>query len=307
MSYPDRLRSLPVGNASTREYSWKEACDLVRDMWARLDPAYATMFDDAIASGHVFTGSRRSAACWWAPGQPPFLELNFGGTFRDVVRLAHEYGHYIAARLIFAHQNGLNDNPSVPMCEIPSVVVEQLLIQALDGEAGQADEERLSSLIEQLDRLAGAVFRQTAGTLVELDLYAARRQDGAVSMDRANAIFLARIRDQLMGESVTFENNAELSWMLWPHLMMGFYMPGYIVGSAVATVLTQRVGANPGYIKVVEDLMAVGSSESLEDALQAIGIDIASTQFWDDVLAHGWYDKLRELEALLTRLGYHEG
>jgi oligoendopeptidase F len=200
-------------------------------------------------------------------------------------------------------RDGLSNNPPRPQAEIASTVVEQVVAALLQPEAGLSDQERLTLLMGRMDLVAGSFFRQAAGSLYERALYEMRAEEGGLSILGLNQLFLEHIGAYL-GRAVVFDDGAEMSWALWPHLLSGFSNLAYVLAAPVAGELRRRVTADPSYIEKIVTLMAAGSGRSLKELLLTeYNIDLSSADFWRRAIEE-WDETIEELSELMDRLGY---
>ena len=119
----------------------------VRDIFARLDPSLAKLFEAVRDRGNLDLESRKGKA----PGgyqstldaqRVPFIFMNAAGLQRDVVTLLHEGGH--AFHAIFGRNDPLLPYRQAPMefCEVASMGMEALGSVHLDVFYGKSDAER---------------------------------------------------------------------------------------------------------------------------------------------------------------------
>ena len=79
------------------QISWDEAIAVVLDAFDGVHPSFGEAARRLIDAGHVDACARRGKAIGpftkEVPGDSPYISVNFSGTFRNVLTLAHELGH----------------------------------------------------------------------------------------------------------------------------------------------------------------------------------------------------------------------
>ena len=133
-------RNAPLPDEDAREIPWNEARDTVLAAYERFSPEMSALgrrfFDNPWIDAGVRPGKSPGAfAHPTVPSAHPYLLLNYQGTPRDVMTLAHELGHGVH-QLLAAGQGALMADTPLTLAETASVFGEQLTFRAmLDAES----------------------------------------------------------------------------------------------------------------------------------------------------------------------------
>jgi len=283
----DRLKNsdlyAPIGTES-EEIPFSEARSLVLDAFGKFSERFGNIAEEFFTKrwidAEVRPGKRSGAFCASvSPNHHPYVLCSYTGTGRDVSTIAHELGHGIHYQLSRCQRLVNHDAPLV-LAETASVFAEIMLTRHLlarsDGPAS-----RRSLLCDLLDDIYGTVFRQTALTRFEMAGHEKRR-DGQLTADDLCELWLQE-QKKLFGESVEMIPSYRWGWTYISHFIHSrFYCYSYSFGELLTLALFQRYldeGETfvPGYIRLLES----GGSQSPDQALSRIGIDINQPEFWD--------------------------
>lgn len=287
-------------------FSFEQTSNMIRDMLAKLHPDFVVEFDRALADGHIDVfprlGKRGGAACWHQLiGHPTYLMLNHTGSLDDVQTGAHEFGHYL--NNLHMQSGGLCDSltfgATTPMAEVASMFFEKYILDAVLKQAN--DEERLAILVGYLQDEVASIFRQSAATLFEQELYAKIEANGYLSYQEIGQLFNEHMSAYL-GPRASMAGDAHLGWVYWGHFRAEFYNYGYVFAMLVAKALQTRVDADPQYIDEFRRLLSTGMSRTSRDLLQSMGLDVSNESVWLMGL-NQLSDVLEETKQLAKKLG----
>ncbi len=299
----DRLydydRYAPVPGLSEKTYSWKEACTLVLETFRNFSPEFADtaalFFENNWIHAPVQPGKRGGAfAHPTIPSCHPYILVNFTGSQRDVLTLAHELGHGIHQYLA-REQGQFNADTPLTMAEVASVFGEMLVLDTLVQRTADK-KERLALICSWLENSFATIFRQISMHLFEDGLHRARPTRGELSVEEISDIWF-ETQEKMFRDSVVLEERYRLWWSYIPHFI---HSPGYVYAYAFAnlTVLAlynryRHLGAEftTGY----RNLLASGGSRSPYELLQPLAVDLHDPGFF-----------LQGLDALEELLGQAE-
>jgi oligoendopeptidase F len=246
------------------------------------------------------TGGAFSSAT--VPDAHPYILLNYTGTLRDVMTLAHEMGHGIHQYLA-RPQGYLQQSTPLTLAETASVFGEMVTFRRLMAEHSDPAVQ-LSLLCGKLEDLFATVFRQAAMTRFEQALHASRRAHGELAPDAIGELWM-------QANAAMFSGSVELTadyrhwWGYISHFVhTPFYCYAYSFGELLVLALFQqfeRQGAErfvPAYLRLLE----AGGSQSPAALLQPLGVDLNDPRFWDHglELVDQW---VAQAESLAARLG----
>jgi oligoendopeptidase F len=289
----ERLRrydiNAPVIEAD-RQYSFKEAVDLVLSSFYQFDPAVAEQAELVFTEGHIDSevrkGKRAGAFCsTLTPDLTPWVLQSFRGRPEDVSTMAHELGHAVHS-LLANHHSALSQHASLPLAETASTFGEMIVLDRLLSDSSDP-QLKVDLLFRNMDRNYSAIMRQAFFAIFERDAHA-RFREGA-TIDEISALYGANLSEQF-GESVEIGDEFHLEWLTIPHFFRyPFYVYAYTFGQLLVLALYQQYLADaedfkPRYLAI----LASGGSDAPLDILDRVGIDVRAAGFWQggfDVLA----------------------
>ena len=266
-------------------YVWEQARDIVLAAFENFTPQMKTVakrfFDENWIHAPVLPNKRGGAfAASTVASANPYVFLNYLGDTRDVTTLAHELGHGIHMYLSGAENGLFALYTPLTTAEMASTFAEMLVFQ--DLMAAEADDEvKLSMLTEKIEDTFATVFRQISMNRFEDKMHSARRQEGELTAERFNELWLETQRD-MFGDSVAITEEYGCWWSYVPHFL---HTPGYVYAYSFGELLVlalyrlyQEEGESfvPKYI----DLLAAGDSDYPDRLLARVGVDINDPDFW---------------------------
>lgn len=287
-------------------YNWEAARDIVLDAFGNfsreMQEVAQRFFDGGWIHAPVLPNKRGGAfAASTVASANPFVFLNYLGDARDVTTLAHELGHGIHMYLSGKEKGLFALYTPLTTAEMASTFAEMLVFQ--DLMAAEDDPEiKLSMLVEKIEDTFATVFRQISMNRFEDKMHNARRDEGELTAQRFNAMWLETQRD-MFGDSLTITDEYGSWWSYVPHFL---HTPGYVYAYSFGELLVlalyklyQEAGADfvPRYL----DLLAAGDSDYPDRLLAQVGVDINDPRFWQkgiDVIAE-WIDQSQTLARQL--------
>lgn len=298
----DRYAVLP--SAETR-YTWDAARQIVLDAFGAFAPRMADVarqfFDQNWIHAPVVPNKTGGAFSHpTVPSAHPFILLNYTGTVRDVMTLAHELGHGVHQYLSRPH-GFFGAYTPLTTAEMASVFGEMLVFN--DLMARESDPSaRLAMLASKIEDTFATVFRQISMNRFEDAIHTARRQEGELSVERFNEFWLQTQR-AMFGQSLTLREDYGIWWSYIPHFIR---TPGYVYAYAFGELLVlalfsqyKQEGAAfaPRYLEVLSS----GGSDSPERILAKVGVDLTDPNFWQQGLQI-IDDMVSDLEALTVQV-----
>jgi oligoendopeptidase F len=286
--------------------SFDEARALVLDAYRDFSPRMAdvarSFFERRWIDAELRPGKRGGAfSASTVPSVHPYVLLNYTGTLRDVMTLAHELGHGVHQYL--SRPRGLfeMDTP-LTTAETASVFGEMLTFRRLLRDEPDPS-VRLGLLCGKLEDAFATVFRQVVMTRFEEKLHAARRGEGELEIARIGELWMDANRP-MFGDAVVLRDDYAWWWLYIPHFVHSpFYCYAYAFGELLVLALVQRYDEEgaafaPRYLAMLE----AGGSQSPRDVVALTGLDIADPRFWEGglVLLEGM---VAEAEALAAKAG----
>lgn len=274
-------RNLDYGEIEVK-YEFPEAYKIVEDVFASVDDEFVEIYRSMFANGQVdvfpVNGKYHGAFCTTGLHRHKnYILLNYGGKISDITTIAHEFGHAINYQLTKEHQNALNYGVPTSAAEVASTFFEDFALEHLINQMD--DKNKLIILMNKLNDDISTIIRQIACYNFETDMHQAFRKEGYLSADRMAEIFTKNMV-AYMGDAVEQDPGSENWWIGWPHIRNNFYVYSYAFGLLVSKALQAKVKEDRSYISSVKQFLSTGTSMSVKDTFNAIGIDISKKDLW---------------------------
>jgi oligoendopeptidase F len=290
----DRYAPLP---AATGDYQWEQARQMVLDAYRSFHPQMSEI------AGQFFTKSWIDAAerpgkrggaysASTVPSVHPYVFMNYTGSARDVMTLAHELGHGVH-QYLSREQGMLQAHTPLTTAEMASVFGEMLVFTDLMQKESDP-KVRLAMLAHKIEDTFATVFRQISMNRFEHGLHTARRDEGELNSDRISEIWMETQR-AMFGDSVEMTDNYAIWWSYIPHFL---HTPGYVYAYAFGQLLVMALFARyrqegssfaPRYLEVLRS----GGSNWPETTLAPMGVDLTDPTFWNE--------GVREIEMMVAQ------
>jgi oligoendopeptidase F len=314
-------RNAPMPFADTTRTPFDEAASIVTDSYRSFSPTLTslvqTFFTErridvpvakekrsgAFNSSHVLPGGKAVS----------FTLLNYLGSNRDVMTLAHELGHGVHGILAGEAQGPLMFHAPIAYCETASVFGEMTTFTFLKERLLRAGEKTslLALIMSKIDDTINTVVRQIGFSNFERRLhgmdesYTTWSEPKKHSVEELDAIWVRTARELYGGEGeiFTYENTEHL-WAYIPH----FHSPFYVYGYAFGELLTQSLFAQRGRLgdkfePLYLDLLRSGATKDVVELLEPFGLDARKEAFWNDGITVSLGALIEEAEQLSREMG----
>jgi oligoendopeptidase F len=294
----------PVG--SDRRVEWTEAVEMVDDSLSEFDPRLGEIFRTCLGRGHVDAeprpGKVGGAYCNSVSKTVlPFVLLNRTDQLRDVVTLAHEFGHAVHGTLALERQTYRSYHTGLALAEVPSTFAQLLAVERLiDREEDPATRAML--LADRAEGAMASIFRQTMMARFEQRAYAARGEGKGLTRDRLAEMWIEE-NGRYYAESIELPDGYRLGWTYIPHFIhVRFYTYAYAFAHLVAFSLAARYREDPErFVPAYLEFLASGASRSPQDLLEPLGVDLRNPETWAGAFAE--FDRcVTEAEAGVDEL-----
>ena len=295
----------PVG--SDRRVEWTEAVAMVDDSLRDFDPRLSDIFRGCLDRAHIDAeprpGKIGGAYCSSiSKNVLPFVLLNYTDRLRDVVTLAHEFGHAVHGTLSLERQTYRSYHTGLALAEVPSTFAQLLAVERLIG-LEEDPATRVMLLADRAEAAMAAIFRQTMMARFEVRAYAARGEGKGLTRDRLAELWIEE-NERYYADSLELPAGYRLGWSYIPHFIhVRFYTYAYAFAHLVAFSLAARYREDPErFTPAYLDFLSSGSSRSPQDLLAPLGVDLRDPQTWAH--AFGEFDRcIAEAEAGVQELG----
>jgi oligoendopeptidase F len=278
----------PIG--SDRRVEWTEAISMVDDSLRDFSPRFSEIFRTCLDRGHVDAeprpGKVGGAYCnSVSRAVLPYVLLNYTDQLRDVVTLAHEFGHAVHGTLALERQTYRAFHTGLAVAEVPSTFAQLLAVERLiDNEEDVSTRAML--LADRAESAMASIFRQTMMARFEIQAYGIRGEGRALTSDRLSETWFAE-NERYYGDSIELPAGYRLGWSYIPHFIhVRFYTYAYAFAHLVAFSLLARYREDPErFAPAYIEFLSSGGSRSPQDLLAPLGVDLRDPQTWAHAFA----------------------
>jgi oligoendopeptidase F len=247
-------------------------------------------FEKRWIDAELRTGKRAGAFSHsTVPSVHPYVFVNYTGKLRDVMTVAHELGHAVH-QYLSRKQGYFECHTPLTTAETASVFGEMLVFHKLK-ESEEDPKTRLALLCSKLEDIFATVFRQVVLTRFEEKLHYGRRNEGEITADRINELWI-EANKPMFGNSVELTEDYGWWWMYIPHFIHSpFYCYAYSFGELLVLALYHKyIEEGDAFVPRYIELLSSGGRDAPEKLLARVGVDITDANFWQ-----GGLDLLREM------------
>ena len=265
--------------------SWTRGREIVLAAYDAFSPRMREVaqkfFDHRWIDSEARNGKRGGAfSASTVPSAHPYVLLNYTGRIYDVMTLAHELGHGVH-QYLSRPQGYLQADTPLTTAETASVFGEMLVFEHLLREVDDPA-QRLALLCNKIEDTIATVFRQICLTRFEQKLHQARREQGELPRETICDLWQSA-NAALYGDSIRLTDNYRWWWTYIPHFIhTPFYCYAYGFGELLVLALYEtyrREGA--AFVPRYLELLAAGGSDTPENLLRPLGVDVNSAGFWE--------------------------
>ncbi len=299
LHYSDR--NAPLLFNDNKKYEWEEATEIVLKAYRDFSPEMAEIgelfFKNNWIDVPAKTGKRSGAfAHPSVPSVHPYILLNFQGTRRDVLTLAHELGHGIHMYLAKKQGFFMSDTP-LTLAETASVFGEQLVFRYMLKQENDID-KKIILLASKIEDMLNTTVRQIAFLEFEKGVHS-KRKDGEIKVDELNEIWLNSQKKSL-GDVFIFDDEYKYYWAYIPHFIHSpFYVYSYAFGDCLVNTLYSLYLEKPeNFQEKYINLLTAGGSRNYKILLKQFGLNPKNKDFWQKGM-NLIIELIDELEQLL--------
>ena len=285
LEYWDRNAPLPQVPRPPQDSVDGSARRIVLDAYGAFSPELAEIVDRFFERRWIDAPARPGKASGafshpTVPSAHPYILLNYLGSPRDVMTLAHELGHGVH-QVLAGPQGQLISGTPLTLAETASVFGEMLTFQAmLAAETGR--EERRALLASKVEDMLNTVVRQIAFHEFERQVHDARK-NGELSFEQLRDIWLSvQTREPRAGASV----RRRLPGVYWTYIShfqhVPFYVYAYAFGDCLVNALynVYATKAVPDFVAKYLDMLSAGGKLRHKELLAPFGLDASDPGFW---------------------------
>jgi oligoendopeptidase F len=291
-----------LADTTERTLKFEEARDLVLAGTAPFGAEYGTVmrraFTDRWIDVYENKGKISGAYNMGTYLAPPYVLMNFKGTFNDVSTLAHELGHAMQSWFSREHQPPVYAGYPMFTAEVASTAAEIVFKQhAL--ERATHPRERAYIIHQMLEDVRATVFRQTQ--FAEFDLAAHRLAEQGEPMTAETFMRMGReLYLRYYGPDFVVDPELEVEVLRIPHYYTNYYVYRYATSYCAAVAIARRIlEGESGAVEGWMTFLKTGNSQYAIDMLKSAGIDVTTSAPIVDTMNH-FERLLTQLEGLLA-------
>ena len=285
-----------------RHYTYEKGCEIVLAGIGPLGQAYVDTMKLGLSSGWVDVlenkGKRGGAYNMGTHLSPPYVLLNFNGSYNDVSTIAHEMGHAMQSYFTQNTQPAVYGGYPMFTAEVASTAAEIVFKKTFMQEISDT-RERAWMISNMLENIRTTVFRQTK--FAEFDLAVHQMVEKGEPLTADSMMKLGRdIFQKYYGPDLVLDAEADIECLRIPHYYLNFYVYRYATSYSAASALAKRImDGEPGAVDDFMKFLKIGNSMYAIDMLKVAGVDMTTPKPVADCMA--LFGKLLdELEDLLA-------
>ena len=209
--------------------------------------------------------------------------LNYGGSFGDVVTMAHELGHGFHGECL-KNETILNSDYPMPIAETASTFCETIIKKAAIKEADK--DEALAILEAEICDCTQVIVDIYSRFLFEKSVFEARKES-ALTVDQIKELMLKAQREAY-GDGLDPEYLHPYMWAWKPHYYdadYNYYNFPYAFGLLFAKGLyAEYLNKGDSFTSEYERLLSITGKNKIADITKEVGIDIHNKEFWRNSL-----------------------
>lgn len=308
LKWSDRNAKLKLPGEK-RLIPFEEALRIVLKAYKSFSPTLARLARQSVKAKRIdapaIVGKRSGAFNYSVvlPGGRPvsFTFLNYLGSTRDVMTLAHELGHGVHGMLAGAAQGPLMARAPIAYAETASVFGEATTFNDLRRTTTDK-RELLALLLSKIDDMMNTAVRQIGFSNFEQRIHAV---EGRLSPEDFSRIWLETLKELYGedGEVFTYENVGFL-WAYISHFHRPFYVYGYAFGELlVQSLYAKREELGDRFEPLYLEMLRAGGTKDAIELLEPFDLDPRDLDFWERGIEISLGKMIDEAEALAHELG----
>ena len=314
LKWSDRNAPMPFSDTTITPFD--EALKIVLEAYESFSPTLANLIRESIKTKRIDAPAvkgKRSGAFNYSvvlPGKisTSFTFLNYLGSNRDIMTLAHELGHCVHGLLAGKEQGALMSHFLIAYAETASIFGEMTTYNFLKKKLYEKGDKKslLALIMEKIDSNLNTTVRQIGFSNFERRIhgidhtYSVWHEPKKLSVKEINDIWLETLRMLYGKDGDVFDyKDTEYLWTYVHH----FHRPFYVYGYAFGELLTQSIHAKkkdlgdrfePLYL----DLLKSGMTKDVIDLLKPFNINPNDEDFWANGIKFGLGEMIEEAEKL---------
>lgn len=283
---------------------FEESVELVKEALKPLGSEYAKVIDKMLDEGWIDVypkeHKRTNPSTAISYNGVPYILLNYAKNLNGTRTLAHEIGHAVHTHFSKT-SNGIEYFEfELFLTEIISKVNEILFNEYLLSKTTD-DDERKEILSDIVGSLVNSLFNQTMTTEFEHRIIRQLEDGFTVDTEHLNNTYLECMK-KYHGETLVIDELNKYGWLLVQHLVWqeSYCLYQYVTGLAMGTSIALKIMNDSSYVDKYLELLKVGRSMAIKDALKLVDIDINDKHYLDESLNY-LNERIKDLKQLILK------
>ncbi len=276
-SYDTYVNMFP---AVKKKYSYDQGVDIVCKALEVLGDEYMSNLMEALDSRRidVFESKGKRSGAYSSGttyGVKPYILLNWGNEYSDVMTLAHELGHNMHSNFTGNSQPFPYANYSIFVAEVASTLNEAL-VQHYLLERAETKLEKLSIIEEGITGIVTTFYRQAMFAAFEKEVHSKAENHDAMTPDVLCKLY-GDLYLKYWGPEMYEDEEEKYTWARVPHFYYNFYVYQYATSFAASEILASKIltGSDDTVTKYIS-LLKAGSSDYPINLLKNTGVDMTT-------------------------------
>lgn len=277
-------RNAPLPESDDTKTSYNDAVELVLDAYNDFSPKLHSVakkfFDNEWIDVGVRKGKRSGAfAHPCVPSAHPYLMLNYQGTNRDIMTLAHELGHG-CHQVLASSQGFLKSQTPLTLAETASVFGEMLTFRKILDNCQDANTRRIL-IANKIEDMINTVVRQVAFFEFE-KLVHTNRKNGELSPEQLGEYWM-KVTKESLGDAFNYKDWYKDFWAYIPHFIHSpFYVYAYAFGDCmVNSIFSLYQDGFEDFEEKYLQMLSSGGSLRHQELLAMFNLDATKIDFWE--------------------------
>jgi len=267
---------------------WDKARQIVLESFEQFHPdlkaAAQEFFEKGWIDAEVRKGKTGGAFCSYiTPDTHPVIMMSYQGRMGDVMTLAHELGHG-AHSFLSRGQTYFNYHGTLPLAELASIFAEMLVFDKVTATA--SDKDKLALYADKIEGIFASVHRQATLYRFEKRAHKTRRESGELTREQFAEIYQEEMQTMFL-DSIKLGDQHGDWWSYISHFFFApFYVYAYSFGELLTLSLFERAKQQgPEFAEKYLDVLRRGGSETPQELMGRLGVDLADEKFWQEGFA----------------------
>lgn len=230
--------------------------------------------------------------------------VNYLGSARDVMTLAHELGHAVHGILAGEAQGPLMMHAPMAYAETASTFGEMTVFEAMRARtAGSPREKRLALVAGKIDDILNTVVRQISFSVFEQKTHGAGKY---LSRDALSRFWMETTEEFYGKDGEAFlHQDMDALWSYITHFHSPFYVYAYAFGDLLtASLFARRQEYGERFEPLYLDMLRAGGTKNVRELFAPFGLNPEHPDFWKQGIEAGLGALVKEAEQLAKELGF---